>query len=188
MDDVNEVEFLQSLRLFELATLALRPEDNLIPYCCFGPIDAKAFDPRHLRLNLLLGVGGLKVEWTEYLHEHLTPNTSTLTVYISGLRHTSAKTPYSIKLLLHHEGRLLTSSVCTVISSTVNLIMQRSASLTCHDYQCHIESKLSGRIHGSFVGWHLARHVERHTTSFRCPGGLLLCNAPSSSKYQQRRQ
>ncbi|KAH6868587.1 hypothetical protein BKA58DRAFT_459455 [Alternaria rosae] len=82
VDYVDEVEFLLSLRLSELATLALRPEDNLIPYCYFGPTDAEVFNPRHLRLNLLVGVGGLKIEWTEDLHEHLTLNASTLTVYI----------------------------------------------------------------------------------------------------------
>lgn len=78
MDDVDEVRYLLSLRLSELAALALRPEDNLLRYRSFEEV----FNPRHLELNLLVGVGGLKIEWTEYLHEHLTLNTSTLTVYI----------------------------------------------------------------------------------------------------------
>ena len=82
MDDVDEVRFLLSMPLSELAALALRPEDSLLPHNSSRRADAEVFNPRHLGLNLLVGVGGLKVEWTEYLHEHLTLNSSTLTVYI----------------------------------------------------------------------------------------------------------
>ncbi|KAI4641349.1 uncharacterized protein J4E79_011742 [Alternaria viburni] len=81
-DDVDQVRFLLSLPLSELAALALRPENSLLPYNPFRRGNAEVFNPRHLSLNLLVGVGGLKVEWTEYLHEHLTLNSSTLTVYI----------------------------------------------------------------------------------------------------------
>ena len=82
IDDVDEVRFLLSMPLSKLAALALRSEDNLLPYNSFRRADAEVFNPRHLDLNLLVGVRGLKVDWTKYLHEHMTLNTSTLTVYI----------------------------------------------------------------------------------------------------------
>jgi hypothetical protein len=43
---------------------------------------SSVFDPRHLKLELLTGLGALKVEWTEYLDQHLIFEPPTLTVYI----------------------------------------------------------------------------------------------------------
>jgi hypothetical protein len=81
MDDVAKIQDLLSRPLSEIARLALHGERNLVPHY-YDRSAAEAFDPKHLRLDLLLGIGGLKIEWTEYLHEHLTLNTSTLTLRI----------------------------------------------------------------------------------------------------------
>lgn len=69
--------------LTEISTLALCPSHTLRPSP--NPVRSdtyEVFDPKQLRLRMLIGLGSLKVEWTEYMHEHLTFDSSTLTVYI----------------------------------------------------------------------------------------------------------
>lgn len=42
----------------------------------------EVFLPRHLDISMLRGIGSLKVDWTEYMYEHLKFDCDTMTVYI----------------------------------------------------------------------------------------------------------
>jgi hypothetical protein len=42
----------------------------------------EVFPPKHLNIKLLMKLGFLKIDWTEYLHEHLRFDSNTMTVYI----------------------------------------------------------------------------------------------------------
>jgi hypothetical protein len=93
--ELADIRSLLQRPLSEIVTIALYPEHSLVP----SGLDrrrsdtADVFDPEHLRLNLLVDIGGLSVKWTEYLHEHLTFDTTNSTVYVywfaSHLEHNS---------------------------------------------------------------------------------------------------
>jgi hypothetical protein len=86
LSDDGAAETILQIPLSDIATRILCPRSSLWPKRSHrnrrsgGP--ATVFDPKHLRLDLLVGVGALKVEWTEFMHEHLTFDSSTLTLYI----------------------------------------------------------------------------------------------------------
>ncbi|KAE8844207.1 hypothetical protein HRS9122_05310 [Pyrenophora teres f. teres] len=72
-------------RLSNIASMTLPANDQ--PYKTeldlFNLSDlTHSFDSKHLRLDLLTSLGGLNIKWTEYMSEHLTLDTSTLTLRV----------------------------------------------------------------------------------------------------------
>jgi hypothetical protein len=45
-------------------------------------LKSDVFPPSHLQVHVLKNIGSLKVDWTEYMHEHLKFDPETMTVYV----------------------------------------------------------------------------------------------------------
>jgi hypothetical protein len=87
LDDFVEIDHLTANALLErplsnIAMQVLWPGSTLRSGSRHSMAGHEVFPPKHLKIELLMGLGFLNIDWTDYLHEHLTFDSTTMTVYI----------------------------------------------------------------------------------------------------------